>query len=233
MKILDFARARIAWTTHDGSHGLWGVAAAARREDGREAWFLAAGVMAGDVYGQGRLPLQPAYSFQLAATSDRHVIFREAVGAPDLPDTDAPHSDSFSTVAIDAPEVAAQTVPVGSLIAQRPWPLTARLTAYGSSGARWTLAFPVNHLNLRAPSAWQLETGPIIVPCDTIEIGGAAKPGGVQLAFAFAARSDQVDLLGFGPTGDGRRGFAHFARLQGVALTFFATQVERGSPGAM
>ena len=63
MKAIDFSRAQIAWTTHDGSRGLWRVAAAARREDGGAAWFLAAGVMAGDVYGQGRLPLSRPIRF--------------------------------------------------------------------------------------------------------------------------------------------------------------------------
>lgn len=220
MRAIDFERARIAWTTHEGSHGLWRVTAAARSAPG-DAWFLAPGVMAGDVYGQGRLPLQPAYAFQFAASRDRHVMFREPHQAAALQDTDARHSDTFKDVTVDAPDIQVREIPLDGPPAPGQWPLTMRLAVPGTSGANWTLECPVNHLNLRERSDWQIETGPIIVPCDAVEIAGAAKPGGVQLAFAFANRRDQIDLLGFGPAGNGRRGFVHFARLQRVAMSLF------------
>lgn len=226
MKVIDFARARIAWTTHDGSHGLWRVVAAARREHG-EAWYLAAGVMAGDVYGQGRLPLQPSYSFQFATSRERHVIFREAVQPPGLQDTDAPHSEAFSSVAVDAPEVEAEAVSIDRLVMQRSWPLTAQVVFTPPGGARWTLDFPVKHINLRdEPSAFQVETGITIVPRDLLDIAGATSVGGLQLAFVFFNRIDRIDLLAYGPA-DGaagsRRGFAHFARLEGIEAGLFAT----------
>ena len=217
MKAIDFARARIAWTTHDGSHGHWRVAAAARRDDGAEAWYLAPAVMAGDVYGQGPLPMEPAYSYQFVASRERHVMFREPVGTPSLQDTDAPHAASFSNVAIEASEVEAEVVHLASGAARRR-PLTARIAATGASGARWQLDFPVQHINLRdAPSAFQMETGPIVVPTALIDIAGAAKPGGVQLAFVFFSRLDRADLLAFGPGPNGR-GYRHFARLEGLKI---------------
>ena len=227
MKVIDFARARIAWTTPDGSRGLWRVVAAARETGGaRQAWFLAAGVMAGDVYGQRRLPLQPPYAFQFAASRARHVMFRQPLEASDLQDTDAPHSDTFSSVAIDAPEIEADAVRLDPVAAASRWPLTARLSAAGPGGARWSLEFPVSHINLRdQPSAWQVETGPVIVPADLMDIAGAAKSGGLQLAFLFFNRADRADLLALGPLGGsaaGRRGFAHVARLEGVEVELFS-----------
>jgi hypothetical protein len=222
MKRIDFARARIAWTTHQGSQGLWRIAAAAR-SDGGEAWYLADAVMAGDVYGQGSLPMQPAYSYQFAASRDRHVMFRDAVDATGLQDTVAPHADSFATVAIDVPEIDGVVVPFDRAVERSPWPLTARLAAAGTNGGRWKLEFPVNHINLStAPRAWQVETGPILVPCGLIDIADAAKTGGLQRAFVFFNRVDQVDLLAFGQTRLGRLGFAHTARLMAAEMVLLA-----------
>jgi hypothetical protein len=220
MRAIDFAHARIAWTTHDGSHGLWRVVAAARREDGEE-WYLAAGVMAGDVYGQGRLPLQPPYSFQLIASRERHVMLRETLDGASLRDTDAAHSDTFGALAVDVPEIEADAVPPAG--AGDRWPLTARLEAVGASGARWLLEFPVNHINLR-DQAFQVETGPVVIPRDLIDVAGAAKPAGLQLAFIFFNRLDRIDLLAFGPLSNaaGRRGFGHFARLDQVGIELLA-----------
>lgn len=220
MRAIDFARARIGWTTHDGSHGSWRVVAAARCEGG-EHWYLAAGVMAGDVYGAGRLPLEPPYSFQLIASRDRHVMFREPVGPSALKDTDAPNSASFRQLSIDVPDLDATPLLPDAVSG---WPLTARLSATGKSGARWVLEFPVNHINLRdEPQAFQIETGPVIVPCDLIDIAGAAKPAGLQLAFLFCSRLDRADLLGFGSLASSRRAFALFGRLERVGIDLGAT----------
>jgi hypothetical protein len=226
MKVIDFARARIAWTTHDGSHGFWRVAAAARREDGEAVWFLAAGVLAGDVYGEDRLPVEPAYSFQFITSSERHVMLREPTGTGELQDTDAAHSSSFSNVAIETHEVEAEAVRFGSAASQRGWPLTARVAATGKSGARWLLDFPVNHIN-RKGRAFQVETGPVIVPADLIDVAGAAKPGGLQLAFVFFNRLDRVDLLAFGGGVKGR-GYAHFGRLDGADIFVTGTLPSMG-----
>lgn len=222
MKRIDFARARIAWTTHQGSQGLWRIAAAAR-SDGGEAWYLAEAVMAGDVYGQGSLPMQPAYAYQFAASRDRHVMFRDAVDAAGLQDTAAPHADSFTSVTIDVAEVDGVVVPFDRVVEQCPWPLTARLVVAGTDGGRWQLEFPVSHINLSAaPRAWQVETGPILVPCGLLDIADAAKTGGLQRAFVFFNRQDQVDLLAFGPAGSGRHGFAHTARLEAAEIVLLA-----------
>jgi hypothetical protein len=220
MKVIDFSRAQIGWTTPDGSRGLWRIAAAARREDGGADWFLAAGVMAGDVYGKGALPLAPAYSFQFATSRHRHVIFREPVGAAQVQDSDAPHSEAFKGLAIDVPEIDVKTVPFDRIVAQSGWPMMARLSAAGTSGGRWVLEFPVSHINLRGqPEAWQVETGPVVVPCDLIDIPGAATTGGLQLAYVFFNRADRADLLAFGSIDSGRRGFAHVARLADTEIT--------------
>lgn len=221
MRAIDFERARIGWTTRDGSRGSWRVVAAARREDGGDAWFLAAGVMAGDVYGKGRLPLHPAYSFHFAASRDWHVMFRDAVDAAGLQDTVAPNSDSFSSLGIEVPEFDAAALPPEAV--RDRWPLAARIVAAAADGVRWTLEFPLNHLNVRDDaSAWQVETGPIVVPCELIDIAGAAKAGGLQRAFVFFNRLDRADLLAFGPFGECRRGFAHAARLGGAEITLLA-----------
>ena len=70
--VTDFDRAYLAWTTKAGSHGRWRLIASAIPVSGSgragEQFVLAPMVMAGDVYGTGRLPLDPPYSFQIWAS---------------------------------------------------------------------------------------------------------------------------------------------------------------------
>jgi hypothetical protein len=181
-----------------------------------------AGVMAGDVYGAGRLPMEPAYSYQFIASRERHVMLREPVGTAALEDTVAPHSASFSKVTIEAGEIEVEPVHL-DVAAARTWPLTARITATDANGKRWLLEFPLQHVNLRDKTAsFQVETGPVLVPADLIDIPGAAKAGDLQVAFVFFSRLDRVDLLGFGPGPHGR-GYRHFGRLEGVRIEVCAT----------
>ena len=150
-------------------------------------------------------------------------MLREAVDAADVRDSDAPHADAFRNVAIDAPQIDTEAVPLDRIVAQGRWPFTALLSAKGLAGKRWALEFPVNHINLRDQGeAWQVETGPVVVPCDLIDIAGAATTGGVQLAYVFFNRAGRADLLAFGLTGEGRRGFAHAARLEGAEIALLA-----------
>ena len=222
MKLIDFDRARIAWTTHDGSHGLWRIIATARRETDGEAWYLAPGVMAGDVYGQGQLPLQPPYSFQFIASRDKHVMLREAVDTASVQDSGGAAlghvQQADHRCSRDRSRGSAGRCCAGAVAA---WPHASPRSARAARAGRSNFRSGTSTC-ATTRRAWQVETGPIIVPCELIDIAGAAKPGGLQLAFAFFSRPDQLDLLAFGALGSDRRAFQYFAGLKVAAISLLA-----------
>lgn len=220
MQAIDFERARISWTTKTGIHGSWRVIATACRQDSEDCIYLAPMVMAGDIFGAGRLPRDPPYSYQLIATRTRHAIVREGE-APGARDNEADHEAVFSSFDIHAPRHAAARVATGGLDAATvaaSWPLSARLKLRGQGGALWTLEFPVSHINTQTAgaAAFQVETGPVLIPRETIDLADATVIGGCYLAYVFLNRTSRVDLLAWGPGGHSRRSFSRFARIEGI-----------------
>lgn len=69
---IDFERAHLTWTTRDGSHGRWRLVASAIARSRNGGWqdrvVLVPMVMAGDVYGTGKLPRDLPYSYQFIAS---------------------------------------------------------------------------------------------------------------------------------------------------------------------
>lgn len=217
MEALDFERARISWTTKGGGiNGSWRIIATACPQDTTDCIYLAPAVMAGNIFGTDRLPLDPPFSYQLIATRDRHAIVRESE-ASGTKDSEAGHGASFSSFDIHAPRHAAKSVDIGALdsaVAQM-WPLSIRLNARGQRGGSWDLEFPLSHISTRGPE-FQLETGPALIPCDLINIADASIVGGCYLAYVFVNNASQVDLLAWGPAGNHHRNFVHFARIGGI-----------------
>src|SRR5688572_9601894 len=132
--VVDFARARLAWETKSGSHGLWRVIASALTwpEGGGEPerHLLAPMVMAGDVYGAGRLPLDPAYSYQMIASARSHAIVRDYQDGSPPQDTAVVNSELFTRLDIDAPALKAKRLDAAEIKPERidrVWPLTARI----------------------------------------------------------------------------------------------------------
>lgn len=221
MQAVDFERARISWTTKAGVDGSWRVIATACPQNPADCIYLAPAVMAGDIFGAGRLPRDPPYSYQLVATRDRHGIVREDEASGNR-DNEADNAAVFSSFDIHAPRHGADPIAIGALDAAtiaRRWPLSARLTVRGKGDTSWNLEFPVGHINTRAgeASAFQVESGPVLIPRDTVEIADASVVGGCYMAYVFFKGNSQVDLLAWGPAGTSRRSFVRFARIEGVA----------------
>ncbi len=219
MEAIDFSRSRISWTVKaSGINGSWRIIAAACRQGSADCIYLAPAVMAGKIFGADRLPIEPPYSYQLFATRDRNGVIREGDAASGLSDSEGDHSAGFSSFEIHAPRHATKHLAISALDAgsvTQQWPLSARLKARGQLGELWTLEFPVSHINTRA-AEFQIETGPVLIPRDLIEIPDASIVGGCYLAYIFLNKTSQVDLLAFGPGRDRRRSFAHFARIGGI-----------------
>src|SRR6476646_3705346 len=66
MQAVDFERARISWTTKGGGiNGSWRVISTACRKDSADCIYLAPAVMAGNIFGTGRLAIDPRFSYKL------------------------------------------------------------------------------------------------------------------------------------------------------------------------
>jgi hypothetical protein len=224
--LIDFDRAHIAWITRSESHARFRVIASAACKPPGKGWqdrfVLAPMIMAGDVYGAGRLPLDPPYSFQFFASPERHVIVRDCPGGSPKGDSIAANVETFSTLIIHASAQASRPLAVSELTPDRlSWPLTARVHAQARDGTRWLLDFPVLHVNARhsPQSGFQVETGPVLIPEALLEPGPAIL-GGFALAYVLFNRLDRIDLSLLGPCGRGRA-YGHFGRLDAVTIELF------------
>jgi hypothetical protein len=224
--MVDFARARLAWETKSGSHGRWRVIASAliwpEGSGEPERHVLAPMVMAGDVYGAGRLPLDPAYSYQMIASARRHAIIRDYPGGSPDRDTAAANSELFTRLDIETPALKGKPLDATKLTPRgvdQAWPLTVRIAGSGPTG-RWLVDFPVGHINVADGGRFQVETGPVLLPRTAIGTADASEIGGFVLAYVFFNRLDRVDLSLWGRAATARA-FTHFARLTGVTVALF------------
>ena len=225
---MDFERASLAWVTKDGSHGRWRVIACTTSWSpllgAHDRFVLSPRIMAGDVYGAGKLPLDPPYGFQIIASAERHVIIRDFEGDLSSRDSSNRNLEIFSKLSIEAPLL--DTVRVdGDLLTPkslpRSWPLTARLRI-SNGGVEHLIAFPVLHLNTKEGGVFQVETGPVLLP-SALTDDPALSMDGFALVFVFFNRLDRVDLAIWGPAraGAARRGYVHFARRDGIVIELY------------
>ena len=224
--VVDFARASLAWETKSGSHGRWRLIASALiwPEGGGEPeqHVLAPMVMAGDVYGAGRLPLDPAYSYQIIASARRHTIIRDYPNGLPARDTSTENSELFTRLDIHAPALQARRLDGAELTPQsidRAWPLTARIAGAGAAG-RWLADFPVGHINVTQGGRFQVETGPALIPRAAVDVDDVSDIGGFVLAYVFFNRLDRIDLSLWGRAATARA-YTHFGRLTDVAVELF------------
>ena len=228
MEAIDFERARISWTTKTGIDGHWQIVATACRQGSSEYIALAPAVMAGDIFGAGRLPRDPPYTYQLIATRDRHAILRagEDFGNED---TEAANETIFSAFDVHAPQSAASSIPFDELTSTtlvQSWPLSVCLKVRSQTGERWTLEFPVNHISTQntAGPLFQIESGPILIPQEILEIPDATRIGGCFLSYVFLNKANKADLLAWGPSSSAtsHRSFAHFGQILSIETTIYS-----------
>ncbi len=232
MHAIDFQNARLSWVTLDGIHGDWAIVAAAEKSAAAgaaaERFVLAPAVMAGDVFGTGRLPLDPAYTYQFFASTDQHVMVREsAVAGVVRADSEASNGNTFSRLDIHAPSRAVATYDIASLTPpqlQRGWPLSMKIDGNAVDNAEhWSVQCPVNHINSRGGdrTGVQIETGPVLLPKAWFPATEALQPGGFLLAYIFCSRADELDLLTLAPTASGARTYSRFERLTDVSIELY------------
>jgi hypothetical protein len=185
-------------------------------------------IMAGDVYGSGKLPRNPPYSYQFIASIREHAIVREYCDGRRSEDTAAGNEALFSSLDIYAPPLAARRLEQSEFAADGAiWPLTGRIDM-SAPDARWLIDFPINHLNSRAVrgvSEFQVETGPVLIPASMTGSRDAAIGGGFGLAFVFFNSLERADLAIYTPAaaeGAVGRTYRAFGRIEKAKIELFA-----------
>ena len=132
-----------------------------------ENYYLATGIMAGNVYANKNLTKIPTYSYQIAASRKHYQIFRDYAFWEKNCDTMGYCSDIFDNIKIIEKEKPAKSIDdkdkIAHLITNNAM-LNVKLT-FSSDDHQVTLEFPVKHINIQnETNKFQIETGPILVP---------------------------------------------------------------------
>ncbi len=236
---MDFERAALSWVTGAGSSGHWRVVASATAWSQAEGVIrqhvLAPQVLAGDVYGAGRLPLDPPYTFQVLASAQDHTILREALSEGTVSDNSAINSSVFEKLTIRDVRTTWRPLDMNDIVAcvDHVWPLSARIRARVDYGPDWLLDFPVQHFNtmhVGPTPAFQVETGPILVPNTLIENEKDSPVEDFKLAYVFFNKTNVVDLM-LWSYDQGRirtrRTFSQFKRLENVIVEIYGMALPR------
>lgn len=235
--VIDFTQSRLVWTTKAGSSGYWGLIASASlissTHQTLDQFVLAPAVMAGNVYGSGRLLKEPPYSFQIFASRQQHTIVRE-FGISTVPavtaDGTASNDSVFEKLAIHIANTNRNVIDLDKLSDESvaaSWPLTANVELCRPNGDRWVLNFPVNHINIATidgKTAFQVETGPILIPRSLISpTSPASVMGGFAIGYVFFKETDLIDLALWGYReidNVASREFRHYERLKAKVTLF-------------
>jgi hypothetical protein len=178
---IDFQQSSIRWNHgSEKSHGSFKVEAILRICDANynveEVFALGAGVLAGNVYAPAQLVKQPAYFFQIAASNERHVIFRtytqpkalslKALFGRGIVGDSYGKNELFESLTVDLKSEDAKRVGAGEDLAgyymfHDDFICLIKLPLPGNRTVE--LEFPVKHLNFHPISKmFQVETGPIL-----------------------------------------------------------------------
>lgn len=168
-----------------------------------ETYYLANGVMAGRVYAERDLVIEPAMDFRAIFSEAEYKIFRTHTPFEIGRDESGTVHDKFKEIAFSiqgAPALAvtdAETVIDNTL---RNVPLNGMIELdVNDDGHSTVMEFPVRHINAHASKRmFQVETGPVLLPAG----GGAGHPGidDLDVAFTFFNRFDEAYFVKWAPT---------------------------------
>lgn len=206
MEKIDFTASRIQWETlKDGSRGFFPVESTCCWQAGgsgqAETYVLSAGVLAGDVYGKGSLCKIPSYYFQVIAGIHHHSILRTPMLEQDElgADSVSAHQGTFAVFKISLIRKTGLFLPDFAKLneaADQHRRITCQLRLAAKQG-NWLIEFPAKHLNLRdRDKAWQLETGPVLLP-RTLSLQPCSEREAVEAlapCFVYANQNNQVEI---------------------------------------
>jgi len=205
---IHFFASHLHWLTHaEASHGWFGLEAVLEVTPAGACpsvlYVLASQVPAGRMYAtKGPLLRQPAYSFQMIAGPREHTILRRALESPESTrhlDSSHPNHYQFKSLSWALTTGPAKLMNPASLTClPSPPPLLNLLLEFYDRDMRLSLQAPLRHWNYRLdPSAWQIETGPLLWPRDLQEFLNAPTTTGLTTAWLHANQQSRVTMSGY------------------------------------
>ncbi|WP_303673637.1 hypothetical protein [Vampirovibrio chlorellavorus] len=173
---VDFSRSFCTWLLQEQTgYGRFSIEAVLRIRNHQvsqsaiqEEYVLLSQVVAGNVYGQQQLVIEPVYQFAALFGSTHYRVFRTHYPFQPHQDSVSPIPDRFraiETVIHPAPAIAHQNAQGVIVATQANRPLVTHMTYHGPDGLRAELIFPVKHINVQPVTGqFQVETGPILWP---------------------------------------------------------------------
>lgn len=157
--------------------------------------------MAGYVYGKRALCKIPPYYFQLIAGTHHHSILRTPMLGQEESDADSvsAHQKAFAVFKISLIRKTGLSLPDFEGLdeaAGQHRRITCQLRLASKEGS-WLAEFPAKHLNLRnRDKAWQLETGPVLLP-RALSLQPCSERAAVEAlapCFVYANQNNQVEI---------------------------------------
>ncbi len=170
---IDFTSSFVTWKLHDAADfGRFSIDAACILNSGSstETFFLAAGVMAGNVYGDGYLLRQPPYRYQAVFSESHYRIFRVYASQHQDQDTIGKIGERFERLELsinrsDYRKLENFDAIIGATFGMLPINAHVELELGYSTTAE--LIFPVRHINIESDrQRFQAETGPVLAPLE-------------------------------------------------------------------
>lgn len=131
-------------------------------------YCLGSQVLAGHVYGTGGLVIRPTYLFQIAASQDRHKIFRTYLQHRPASDSSGRNAGKFKEMNLRVVKQTAVVLHDFAAIEQhfdKYSQFSARIPLPQDGTTVIEMEFPVKHINLqRTQRRFHIETGPILFP---------------------------------------------------------------------
>jgi len=176
MKQIDFSASYFTWLTKkEASYGRFQIESACTSNcfnlEEEETYYLATAVIAGNVYAKNDLVKQPVYQFQIAASKQRHMIFRTFVFSPDDQNSLGDNSELFKEVELHIIKKEAVALKDFDDIAFHFFNHSAMTACIcyeiKQNRQQIEIEFPVKHINIqRENRLFQVETGPILIPSE-------------------------------------------------------------------
>ncbi len=206
-EITDFNRSSCTWMLKEQSSlGRFEVDASLSIKGRDQIFFLGAQVFAGNVYGNGKLIIEPPYGFSAAFSETTYRIFRDPAFGSVREDSAGNHSNIFDQIHFSIVKVAVEELNKNKLVDHLllPAQLLARIElAETEELSAGTLELPARHVNVRpTDGCFQVETGPVLI---ALRGSGKEEERLRRVYIAFSENDEASLIIDNNRTGDARK----------------------------
>lgn len=207
----------------EGSYGRFQLDAACTIRDfsrkKTSTYYLAPAVIACNVYAKNDLVKQPVYLFQIAASDERHVIFRTFVSHVDDQSSIDKNSDLFEEVEFHITRKEAFVLKDFDDIDfyfQQHNSISAHISYELGQVCQIEIEFPIKHINIQKERRlFQVETGPILIPSEPpVDRRSAVQGYSFDTAFVHFNRLDSAEFTLNVPTVVGQETMCFFSKVK-------------------